>query len=482
MLPYRDTPMVGSASASSKQSLHRSVLLVAVASAVLVLTAFLAAQDPDRPGRGLLTRPGSNAVPGAAPAALPEASPVPRTHGDRIVGYFVQWGIYARNYHVKNIKTSGSAEKLTAINYAFGHIVNGECVMITQTGVMDAWADYQKIYNASESVDGVADAWNQPLRGNFNQLKKLKQMYPHLKVLISLGGWTWSEGFSDAALTPQSRARAASSCIDIYIKGNLPVVNHAGGQGVAAGIFDGVDIDWEYPAMPAHPNHVYRPEDTQNFTLFLEEFRRQLDAVDPNLLLTIAAPSGEDKFAKIEIDKIHPQLDWINLMTYDFHGGFEPQGPTNFHAQLYGSPNDPSPPPTDVYNGDHAVRAYLAAGVPARKLSLGIPFYGRGWTGVANVNNGLYQSATAPAPGTFEPGVMTYEVLKSLGHPGYRDPYTLAFWTYNGSEFWSFDDPAAVAAKADYIRKKGLGGAMVWELDGDTTDGELIGAVHKGLH
>lgn len=105
-------------------------------------------------------------------------------------------------------------------------------------------------------------------------------------------------------------------------------------------------------------------------------------------------------------------------MTYDFHGGFEPQGPTNFHARLYGSPDDPSPPPADVYNGDHAVQAYLDVGVLARKLSLGIPFYGRGWTGVPDVNDGLYQTATGPAPGTFEPGVMTYEVLKGAGVSG----------------------------------------------------------------
>jgi len=457
------------------------MMLPLVVLVLLALQAPASAQEGDGGGRGRVTIPAPNAMPGGVPAALTDVAPVPRTHGDRITGYFVQWGIYARNYHVKNIKTSGSAEKLTVINYAFGHIVDGVCVMITQPGVMDAWADYQKIYGAAESVDGVADTWNQPLRGNFNQLKKLKQMYPHIKVLISLGGWTWSEGFSDAALTPQSRYTAAKSCIDIYIKGDLPIENNAGGPGVAAGIFDGVDIDWEYPAMPGHPNHVYRPEDTENFTLFLEEFRRQLDEVDPNLLLTIAGPAGEDKFAKIEIDKIHPYLDWINLMTYDFHGGFEPQGPTNFHAQLYRSPNDPSPPPSDVYNGDHAVLAYLAAGVPARKLSLGIPFYGRGWTGVPNVNDGLYQTATGPAPGTFEPGVMNYEVLEGLGYPGYRDPYTLAFWTYNGSEFWSYDDPDSIAAKMDYIREKGLGGAMVWELDGDTTDGELITSVYNGL-
>lgn len=409
------------------------------------------------------------------PAQLDPSSP------NRVVGYFTQWGIYDRNYHVKNIKTSGSAEKLTVINYAFGHVVNGECVMVTQTGVMDAYADYQKSYSAYDSVDGVADAWNQPLRGNFNQLKKLKAMYPQIKVLISLGGWTWSEGFSDAALTPESRRKVAESCIDIYIKGNLPEVNYAGGPGAAAGVFDGVDIDWEYPACPGHPHNIYRPEDTVNFTLLLEEFRRQLDDVDPNLLLTIAAPGGVDKYTKIELDKIHEHLDFINLMTYDFHGGWETNGPTNFHAQLYGSPNDPSLPPIDQYFGDNVVQAYLDAGIPAHKLSLGLPFYGRGWTGVTNVDNGLYQTATGPAPGKYEAGVNDYKILKPLGYPSFRDPITESFWIFNGSDFWSYDDPVSIGVKMNYIKMRNLGGAMLWSLDGDTANGELISAVHAGL-
>lgn len=122
--------------------------------------------------------------------------------------------------------------------------------MTTQTGVMDAYADYQKSYSAGESVDGVGDVYNQALKGNLKQLKKPKAKYPGLKVLISLGGWTWSKGFSDAALTAASRQKAAQSCIDIYIKGNLPVADGAGGTGAAAGVFDGIDIDWEYPAAP----------------------------------------------------------------------------------------------------------------------------------------------------------------------------------------------------------------------------------------
>ncbi|NOX60365.1 MAG: hypothetical protein GXP42_00220 [Chloroflexi bacterium] len=418
-----------------------------------------------------------------APTASPTPGPTPApTPAHEIVAYFTQWGIYGRQYFVKDIVANGAADKLTVINYAFGHIKDGECVMVTQTGVMDAYADYQKSFTAAQSVDGVADQWNQPLRGNFNQLKKLKAMYPNLKVLISLGGWTWSEGFSDAALTPESRARAAATCIDIYLRGNLPLQDGAGGPAAAFGVFDGIDIDWEYPAMPANDGHVYRPEDTQNFTLLLEEFRRQLDALEQETgreyLLTIAAPAGVDKYEKIELDKIHPYLDWINLMTYDMHGGWE--SATNHQAPIYHNPNDPSAYPASEYNIDNAVQAYLNAGVPAGKLLVGVPFYGRGWKGVPNVNNGLFQSATGAAPGTWEAGIEDYKVLKTKGYPLFRDDVAKAAWLYNGDEFWSFDDPVVIADKMAYVKALGLRGAMAWSLDGD--DGTLMTAIYNGLN
>src|SRR5690606_29156817 len=105
-------------------------------------------------------------------------------------------------------------------------------------------------YTAADSVSGAADSWDQPLAGSFNQLKQLKAKHPDLKVMLSLGGWTWSKNFSAAAATPQSRQHFVSSCIDIYIKGNLPVIDGRGGAGAAAGVFDGFDLDWEWPGSP----------------------------------------------------------------------------------------------------------------------------------------------------------------------------------------------------------------------------------------
>lgn len=399
--------------------------------------------------------------------------------GKEVVAYFAQWGVYGRDYHVKDIVTSGSAEKITIINYAFGHIKDGECIMTTQLGVMDAYADYQKSYSAAESVDGVADSWSQDLRGNFNQLKKLKAMYPHIRVLISLGGWTWSGDMSDAALTPQSRQQAVASCIDIYINGNLPVADGAGGLGAAAGVFDGIDIDWEYPATAGLPSNTYRPEDTENFTLLLEEFRTQLDAIDPNLMLTIATGAGVDKYELIELDQIHQHLDYINLMTYDFHGAWE--NTTNFHAPLYASNDDPATYPQSEYNIHSTVQGFLNGGVPAEKLIIGIPFYGRGWNGVTNSNNGLYQAAGGGAPATYEAEVEDYKVLKNFAGQTFRDPITRAFWKFDGNTFWSYDDEQVISEKMAYINANGLAGAMAWALDGDDSDGTLMSAIHDGL-
>jgi chitinase len=407
-----------------------------------------------------------------------------RTSGSadkQVVGYFIEWGIYGRNYLVKDIAISGSASRLTVINYAFGNVApdaSGQVVCM----LGDEWADYQVPWTAEQSVNGQEVTWPNPILGNFQQLKALKALYPDLRVVISLGGWTWSKYFSDAALTQESRQAFVRSCVDLFIHGNLPNPGWGGmgGPGAAAGVFDGIDVDWEYPATEGNPGNIYRPEDTQNFTALLAEFRRQLDAVRPGLLLTIAAPAAESKYSLMELDRIHTSLDWINLLTYDFHGTWELT--TNFHANLRTSAKDPSSP---AYSVEDTVLGYLAAGVPAGELVVGVPFFGRGWTGVTNTNRGLYQPATGPAPGVWEAGVNDFKVLKPLvgkdSFTRYWDGHTRDAWLFDGSTFWTYDDEQTIQEKALYIRKLGLGGFMFWELSGDTADGALVKAIAKGL-
>lgn len=400
----------------------------------------------------------------------------------RIIGYFAQWGIYARNYRVKNIDTSGSASKITHINYAFGNVRNNRC----QVGVTiptnestgeggDAFADYTKAFQAGESVSGVGDTWDQPLRGNWNQLKQLKAKYPNLKVLISLGGWTWSRGFASAA-RPENRVAFVSSCIDAYIRGNLPVTDGAGGAGAAAGVFDGIDLDWEYPS--ACGLTCGTPEESANFTALLAEFRRQLDAVRPGLLLTIAAGAGVDKVRVTDPGTYSQYLDYINVMTYDFHGTWDSR--TNHHSPLFDSPNDPRTGDQKLYNSNDAMEAFLTRGVPASKLNLGIGFYGRGWTGVPNVNNGLYQTGSA-APGTYEAGNEDYKVIKDRPGTVYTDANARATWKYDGNTFWSYDTPAMVTEKMSYVKAQNLGGAFFWEFSGDDATGTLVNTINNGL-
>lgn len=413
--------------------------------------------------------------------ASTKATPPPGSK--RLLGYFAQWDIYGRNYRVRNIDTSGSAAKLTHINYAFGNVRNNRCeVGLTipsdpNTGAGgDAFADYTKAFGAGESVSGAADTWDQPLRGNWNQLKQLKAKYPGLKVLISLGGWTWSRGFSSAA-RPENRQAFVASCIDAYIRGNLPVTDGAGGTGAAAGVFDGIDLDWEYPV--ACGLACGNPEDAANFTALLAEFRSQLNAVRPGLLLTIAAGAGIDKIRVTNPGAYAASLDFINVMTYDFHGAFDPI--TNHHSALFASPQDPSTGDAHQYNSNDAIEAFLSRGVPASKLSLGIGFYGRGWTNVAaGANHGLYQSGSA-APGTYEAGIEDYKVLKNFNGAIYTDSTAMATWAYNGTTFWSYDTPANIQTKMNYVKTQGLGGAFFWEFSGDDAGGTLISAMKTGL-
>ena len=407
------------------------------------------------------------AVPQLAAAAIP---PSEKT----IVGYFTQWGIYRRNFLVKNVDTSGAAARLTHINYAFADISDS---LVCASA--DPFADYNKAFDAAESVDGVGDLVSQPVKGNFNQLLELKRKHPHLKILISIGGWTLSKNFSDAAL-PANRARFVSSCVDMYLRG----VFEAGK--VNPDVFDGIDLDWEYPgACGATCN--YRPEDTQNFTALLAEFRSQMNLLGQqtgkSYLLTLATSAGASNIAKLELARIHPYLDWINVMTYDFRGPWSTQ--TGLQSPLYGDPADP------LYGeglwSDQAMSLYIAGGVPIDKLTMGIPFYGKGWGGVLPGPNGdgLYQTATGRPPrGKWENGTDDYKemIAREATFRKFFHPVAQTVYIYDGRTFWTYDDPASVSNKASYILSRGLRGGMFWELSGDTPSIALLSSLYDGLN
>ncbi|MER7546531.1 glycosyl hydrolase family 18 protein [Spirillospora sp. NPDC127506] len=369
--------------------------------------------------------------------------------GDKVVGYFVDWGVYQRNYHVKNIETSGSAGKLTHINFAFGNVTGGRCA------VGDSYADYDKAYTADQSVDGVADTWDQPLRGSFNQLRKLKKMHPGLKVIWSFGGWTWSGGFGQAAQNP---AAFAESCYNLVEDPRW------------ADVFDGIDIDWEYPNACGLSCDTSGPD---ALSKVLSALRAKFGSGNLVTAAITADASSGGKMDVADYAGASRYVDWYNVMTYDFFGAWAQQGPTAPHSPLTSYPGIPQA----GFNSADAIAKLKAKGVPASKLLLGIGFYGRGWTGVTQSEPG--GTATGPAPGTYEAGIEDYKVLKT------KCPATgtVAGTAYAkcGSEWWSYDTPSTIRGKMAYAKDQGLGGAFFWELTGDTANGELISAMRGGL-
>jgi chitinase len=416
------------------------------------------------------------ALVGAAPAAAHGGD-----SGFKRVGYYTQWSNYS-GFFVRNVDASGQAGRLTHINYAFGNVnAEGRCFEANIAGEGDAWADYQRPYPAAESVDGVADDPAQALAGNFNQIRKLKAEHRNLKVLISLGGWTWSKNFSLAVRTEESRRALVASCIDLYLKGNLPLLDGRGGPGSAAGVFDGVDLDWEWPNWPGHPDNVFAPEDKPNFTKLVAEFRKQLDALGrknrKHYLLTAFLPANPGAIdAGFEVRKVFRYLDFATLQGYDFHGTWELT--TNHQSALRVPAGAPITPDFSVVS---TVDAWRSRGAPASRLVIGVPYYSQGWTGITGTaNNGLFQTATGPASGS-----NIYRAVAALvgtdGFQVYRDPRAGHAWIFNGTTFWTLDDPAVIRQKTAYVRRTGLGGAMVWSLDGDTADGALTAALAGGL-
>jgi chitinase len=372
------------------------------------------------------------------------------TPGNLKIGYYVAWGAHTRNYQVKNIDTSGSAAKLTHINYAFGNVINGKCV------IGDSYTDYDRFYDAASSVDGVADNSDAgALRGNFNQLRKLKKKYPHLKMIYSFGGWTWSRGLGRAAANPTA---FANSCYNLVKDPRW------------ADVFDGIDIDWEYP------NACGLSCDTSGFSSFKNLMSALRSRFGSGNLVTAAITADAISGGKIDAADYAgaaPYVNWYLPMTYDYFGAWDADGPTAPHSPLTSF----SGIQVKGSYADAAIKKLKSKGIPASKLLLGVGFYGRGWTGVTRSTPG--GSAKGAAPGTYEAGVEDYKVLKV------RCPSTGMVagtaYAHCGGQWWGYDTPSTIGGKMSYAKRQGLAGAFVWELSGDTANGELITAIWNGI-
>ncbi len=326
-----------------------------------------------------------------------------------------------------------SANKLDVINYAFARLEpKGDVVLPSPT--------------ADQTL------------ATFVGLRKTN---PNLKVIVSIGGWG-ADYFSDVALTDATRKHMADSAAALIEKYDI----------------DGIDLDWEYPTLPG-AGISHRPEDKRNFSLLLETLRARLGKLGTthggrHYLLTIAAADGE--FVQgIELERVGRALDWINLMTYDFHNSLTPT--TGHHAGLHLT----SLAPADDRAGDKAVAQFLAAGVPAKKLNLGVAFYGRSFTGVDPQHDGLQQKY-AKYQGSPSWSELVTSYIDKNGYVRHWDAQAQAPYLWNAATrtFITYEDPQSLRAKAAFVKAKGLGGVMYWEHSLDRNE-ELLDVLDQSL-
>ncbi len=385
----------------------------------------------------------SNPTPPETEPSNSGSAGTPNTEKPILAAYYPEWGIYGRNYFIADIP----ADRLTHVIYAFVDLSSqGEITLF------DPWAAVQKTFTGNQAVSP-----NAALPGNFGQLAALKELHPHLRVSVAVGGWTLSTHFSTVLATPEGRETASESVLDFLRE-------HT--------VFDGVDFDWEYPGGGGLGSNSVSPSDGLYYALFLEKVRTKLDQLGEErgrvYEISVASPAGSEKIANFNLPGVAPLIDFFNVMTYDFHGAWEDV--TGHQAGFEGD--------STGYDVRNTIALYRAAGVPVEKIVLGVPLYTRAWAGVEAGNNGGYGAlSTAPAPGSFpdSPGMYDYKDLAAQWLDGiggwelYWDDSGGAAYLYSAQSkiFSSFETPGTVAFRAEWAQHEGLRGMMFWDLSND---------------
>ncbi len=401
----------------------------------------------------------------------------------RIVTYFEEWGVYERDINLSDV----NGQAMTHLNYSFFDVKADGSVQLfdsyaAQEKRFDAadqvsrtfsQAEYAAVdpaliaaynsdrYTISESADSVTVTsvpvgWNDAGpqdAGNFEQLRRFKELNPNVQLGFALGGWTLSDEFSTAFATQSGRDQFVGDVVDLFKTYEF---------------FSVVDFDWEYPGGGGDPGNASSSNDGANFALVLEQLRAELDALESqtggNYEVSIATAGGSEKLANLNLAGIDPYVDFYNVMTYDFHGGWENQ--TGHQAAMTGDANN--------YDVTTAVSVFEDAGVELSKVVLGAPAYTRAWGGVEDGGSfGYQQSGTgAEAEGSFEAGVYDYKDIVTDVITGQTDLYwddnSKAAFAYNGDEWSSIETTATIAGKAAYVQEKDLGGMMFWALSNDS--------------
>lgn len=406
--------------------------------------------------------------------------PYENTTGSVVGAYFVEWGVYGRAFPVDRIPA-----------YNLTHILYGFIPICGSTGINDslaaaggsAYSALQTACSGSQDFEVVIhDPWaavqkpqaghdyGTPYKGNFGQLMELKQAYPDLKIVPSIGGWTLSDPFyfmDDDAI----RARFVAS-VEEFIR--------------TWKFLDGVDIDWEYPGgMGANPNLGDPATDGETYRLLMADLRAMLDGVEADtgreLILTSAVGADPEKSALIDYAQVQQSMDLIFLMSYDFYGAWS-NTVLGHQTALYPAAFRPD----DDFNIDGAVTAMLGQGVDPAKIAVGVAMYGRGWSGVSGFSGSPFTgTASGPIAGTWEDGVVDYrqiaETMTSRDWQYGYDAAADAAYSFNPTtgDLVTYDDPTSVQAKGAYVRTLGLAGLFAWEIDAD--NGDILNAMHEGL-
>lgn len=450
-------------------------------------------------------------TPAPSPGGTTGYDKMPTVEQRKIVGYYPNWGIYQKKFPVTKIR----GNRVNVINYAF--------LMALDRTMPSAWNSvvsnyrgwrYSNYYpfiqqpagsNLTAGValfDEYADVGaNSPAEAltmvpafretsNFAQLRNLKRDNSKMRTMISLGGWTLSSPFFSIARDAQKRADFAKSAVHVMARYG----------------FDGIDVDWEYPGGGGlEQSAMANPaSDGANFLVLLQALRDELDRQEAKdgrgYYLSIAGPGGDEKIANFDPAAVAGIVDWINVMTYDFQGGWDNY--TGHHSPMVSTDTSAA---RKNWSVSGAIGLYLNGlngkrGVPASQLVVGIPFYGRGWDSVppGPRNDGLGQSGTGalsslgetefPYDRLYADGYLSFADGRSVGINGYTrfwDAVAQVPYLYSAAarRMVTFEDPESIGIKMNYVNQTGLGGAMFWELSEDefTAERSLLETIYNKL-